>query len=121
MSDMKSISIAKKVHIPLILSITLGFVIILANYFYSIAEMKSDVYAEKTETLSRIYDDAIGLKNSIGLTNAINISKNYSVVRALKEGNRELAIEGLERLSQEFKTYTSYNNVKVHIHDADRF
>ena len=119
MIDIKSMSIAKKVHVPLIVSIIIGFVIILINYFYSISEMKVDVYEKEKETLSRTYDDAIDGKKSIGITNAINISKNYDVVRALKEKNREYAVNGLEGLSQEFKNYTKYQNVKVHIHDAD--
>ncbi|MBN2816463.1 MAG: CZB domain-containing protein [Campylobacterales bacterium] len=119
MVDLKSVSISKKIHIPLILSIIIGFIIILANYFYSIEELKSDVYKTEQSALTSSYAEAIEVKNSIGLTNAINISKNYDVVRALKEDNRSFAIKGLNTISKEFKAYTEYQNVKVHIHDAN--
>jgi len=119
MVDLKSVSISKKIHIPLILSIMIGFVIILVNYFYSIAEIKQDVYKSEESALSLSYTESMKVKQNIGLTNSINIAKNYDVVRALLENNRSFAINGLGAISNEFKTFTNYNNVKIHIHDAN--
>jgi methyl-accepting chemotaxis protein len=115
----QNLSISKKVHIPLILSIIIGFIVIMVNYFISVAEMREDVYKTQAQTLRSLYGESMECKESIGLTNAINISKNYDVVRALKENNRELAINGLGEVSKEFKEHTNYQNVKVHIHDAN--
>ncbi len=115
---MNNLSISNKVHIPLILSIIIGFIIIMINYFISVTEMKEDVYTTQAQMLSSVYSESIESKESIGLTNAINISKNYDVVRALKENNRELAISGLGQISKEFKENTNYKNIKIHIHDA---
>jgi methyl-accepting chemotaxis protein len=112
-------SISKKIHIPLILSIIIGFIIILANYFISIKELKSDVYSNQSSSLRLVYKESIKVKEDIGITNAINISKNYGVVRSLLENDRKLAIDGLISLSAEFKNYTNYNNIKIHIHDAN--
>ena len=117
--DLKSMSISKKIHIPLIASILLGFLIILVNYFYSIKDLKNDVYTKEQKSLTLTYVGLMHAKEDIGLTNAINISKNYSVVRALLEHNRTVAIDGLKELSNEFKKYTNYKNIKVHIHDAN--
>ncbi|WP_457745796.1 methyl-accepting chemotaxis protein [Sulfurimonas sp.] len=47
------------------------------------------------------------------------MSKNYSVVRSLLENDRTVAIDGLKEISQEFKKYTNYKNIKIHIHDAN--
>ncbi len=116
---MNSLSISKKVHIPLILSIAIGFLIVMANYFYSLDEMRDDVYKSQSESLYLVYKEALDSKEGIGLTNAINIAKNYDVVRALKENNRTIAINGLNFISKEFKDYTNYKNVRIHIHDAD--
>jgi methyl-accepting chemotaxis protein len=119
MFDYSKLSINKKVHIPLILSIVIGFIVILANYYISIQDLKGQVYNTEAKTLSLSYQQAIKAKEDIGLTNAINISQNYSVVRSLLENNRTIAINGLRNLSQEFKKYTNYKNIKVHIHDAN--
>lgn len=116
---MNNLSISKKVHIPLILSIVVGFIIIMINYFISIKEMKEDVYKNQAQMLRSLYGESMECKESISLTNAINISKNYDVVQALKENNRELAITGLNEVSKNFKEHTNYKNVKVHIHDAN--
>jgi len=117
--DFKSISISKKIHIPLIASIVIGFLIIFVNYLYSIEELTDDVYTKEKYSLTSTYSELMLAKRDIGLTNAINLSKNYSVVRALLEHNRTIAIDGLRSLSDEFKEYTNYKNVKVHIHDAN--
>ena len=117
--DFKSMSISKKIHIPLIASILIGFLIILVNYFYSIKDLTNDVYKKEQKALSLTFSELMRGKEDIGITNAINISRNYSVVRALLENNREIAIQGLKDLSDEFRTYTNYKNIKVHIHDAN--
>jgi methyl-accepting chemotaxis protein len=116
--ELKSISISKKIHIPLIASIVIGFLIIFVNYLYSIDDLKKDVYTKEEHSLKSTYQELMRAKRDIGITNAINISKNYSVVRALLENNRTVALDGLKSLSLEFKTYTNYKNIKVHIHDA---
>ena len=117
--DFKSMSISKKIHIPLIASILIGFLIILVNYFYSIEDLKNNVYAKEQNSLALTYSELMRSKQDIGLTNAINISRNYSVIRALLENNRTIAIKGLKDLSSEFRKYTNYKNIKVHIHNAN--
>ena len=116
---MNNLSISKKIHIPLVASIIIGFIIIVVNYVYSIDQMKQDVYSSQSDSLRLVYSQAITAKENIGLTNAINISKNYDVVRALKDNNRSIAINGLSSVSKEFKEYTNYKNIKIHIHDAN--
>jgi len=115
---MKKTSIATKVHLPLIGSIIVGFSIVFVNYIFSIQQMKEDLYRSQEKSLSIFFQEALKDKENIGLTNVINLSKNYSVVRALKEKNRQLAIDGLVALAEEFKEDTNYKNIKVHIHDA---
>lgn len=116
---MQNLSISNKIHIPLIVSILIGFGIIIFNYYFSIKEMKEDVYSSEAQMLRSVYTDLFRGKEDVGLTNAISIAENYYVIRALKEKNRELAVEGLGVLSTKFKENTEFNNIKVHIHDAD--
>ena len=116
---MSNLSISNKIHIPLIASILIGFVVIMLNYFFSIKEMKEGVYSSESQTLRSVYTDLFKAKEDVGLTNAIGIAENYYVLRALRENNRELAIDGLSSLSKKFKDNTEFNNIKVHIHDAE--
>ena len=116
---MKNLSISKKIHIPLIASMVFGFLIIIVNFFYSIDDVRQDIYKTENDSLRAFYKESIQAKENIGLTNAINISKNYSVVKALETNNRALAISGISTVSKDFKEYTNYKNIKIHIHDAD--
>jgi methyl-accepting chemotaxis protein len=116
---MNNLSISKKIHIPLIASIIFGFIIIIMNYFYSIDEMKENVHKTQEKSLRSLYKESIQSKENIGLTNAINIAKNYDVIRALKEDDRSIAVEGLGLISKEFKEFTNYKNIKIHIHDSN--
>ncbi|KIM10083.1 MAG: chemotaxis protein [Sulfuricurvum sp. PC08-66] len=114
-----NLSIAKKVHIPLIISILIGMGIILGNYYFSIQEMKETLYAQQDKSMRTFFDEAIEQKNSVAITNAINIAKNYYVIRALRDNNRQLAVDGLKSVSTEYKDFTKFGNVKIHIHDAN--
>jgi methyl-accepting chemotaxis protein len=89
------------------------------NYFYSINEMKENLYTKENSSLRALYNDLLNNKKDIAITNVINIAENYYTLRALKENNREIAVEGLSSLSKTFKENTDFNNIKIHIHDAD--
>ncbi|WP_457745169.1 methyl-accepting chemotaxis protein [Sulfurimonas sp.] len=116
---MNNWSISKKVNVPIIFAIFVGIVVVLVNYFYSVNDIENDVYKEQSKTLHLLYKESIESKKNVGITNAINISKNYSVVRALLENNRTIAINGLHSISKEFKENTAYKNIKIHIHDKN--
>ena len=114
-----NLSISKKIHIPLIISIVFGLLIIMLNYFYSIDEMEDNIYKNQAKSLYSTYREAMRSKGSIGITNAINTAKNYDVIHSLEDNNRAMAINGLNVISKEFKEYTDYQNIKIHIHDAN--
>ena len=116
---MKSTSIASKVHIPLIIAIAIGFIVIAFNYFVSVSSIRSDVYSQQVTDLKSFFNGAIENKENVGLSNAINIAKNYYVVESLKTKNRNLAIKGLGQVTKDFKSYTKYQNIKIHIHDKN--
>jgi len=116
---MLNMSISKKVHIPLITSMLVGMLIVFINYLFSIDAMEKELHNSVSQELKTIYKDSIEAKENIGLTNAINIAHNYDVIRALKENNRQIAINGLNQISQDFKENTIYKNIKIHIHDSN--
>jgi len=116
---MSETSISKKVHIPLIIAIVLGFVVIAFNYFLSVDSIRTDVYAQQEESQNSFFNEALDSKKNIGLSNAINIAKNYYVIESLKTNDRELAIKGLSDITTDFKENTKYKNIKIHVHDED--
>ena len=115
---MKNLKISQKLYIPLIFFILFGFIYLIGDFFYSVNKMEKDTYVKEDTLLRSVYKESMLTKYDIGITNAINLSKNYSVITALQKNDRNIAIEGLKNLSDEFKANTNFKNVKIHIHNA---
>lgn len=116
---MNNLSIAQKVHIPLIASIGVGFVIVLINYWASVDQLRSNVYTAQAKEMTTVFGEAIESKKNVGITNAISISKNSAVVNGLASGDRAQMLSSLKSLSKEYKENTKFGNIKIHVHDSD--
>ncbi len=112
-------TIAQKVHVPLIASIVIGFVVVLINYWISVDQIRNDIYTGQSKEMVTVFDEAIEAKNSVGITNAIGISKNSAVVNGLISGDREGTLKSLKSLSKEYKEHTKFGNIKIHVHDKE--
>ncbi|MBV5320144.1 MAG: CZB domain-containing protein [Sulfuricurvum sp.] len=117
--ELNNMSIAQKVQIPLIASILIGFIIVLINYWLSVEKIREDIYLSQSKEMKTVFEEAIEAKNSVGITNAIGISKNSAVVNGLTSGDREATLKSLKSLSSEFKENTKFGNIKIHVHDKD--
>ena len=116
---MGNLSIAKKVHIPLVLAIGIGLVVVVAILIKSMHQVEAEVKATQEKSMNFVLDMKLETKEQIGLTNAINLSFNKYIIDALSQNDRKIAIEGLKDLSRVFKENTKYKNIKIHIHTAD--
>lgn len=116
---MNNLSIAQKVHIPLIASILIGFVVVLINYLLSVNQIREDIYTSQSKETTTVFEEAIDAKSSVGITNAISISKNNAIIEGLLSGDREGTLRNLKSLSKEYKENTKFGNIKIHVHDRD--
>ena len=89
-------TIAQKVYIPLIASIIIGMVIVLINYWVSVGQIREDIYASQSKEMTTVFDEATEAKKSVGITNAISISKNSAVVNGLMSNDREGMLKALK-------------------------
>ncbi len=112
-------SISKKVHIPLIASIIIGLVIVMANYYYEIGAVEKNVYKNEESFLKTLWENKLEAKKSVGLTNAIGISQNIYVINSLQTKDRDIGIKGLQKLMNIYKEDTKFKNIKIHIHDKN--
>jgi len=115
----KNLKISQKIHIPLIFAILTASVVIIANSYFSIKKVEKETFEKERAILTRYFVQKLQTKKDVGLTNAIDIANNLYVKKALKEKNRDIAIDGLKKLSNDFKNYTKYKNIKIHIHTKD--
>ena len=115
----KRSSISKKLHIPLISSMILGVIIISITAFFSIKEIKKDVYEIETEELYNYLEDSLSEKFSVSLTNAILLSKNRNFIDALITNDRVKALKEAKYILDDYKKNTKFKNVKIHLHDKN--
>jgi len=115
----KNMKIANKVHLPLIGLILISSIIVILSSMNSIKKIKKDVLKDQKNEMTYVVGLKWNKKLDLAETDAILLAKNSDVIKALKENNRTIVINGLGGLSAYFKKYTPFHNIKVHIHTAD--
>ena len=98
-----------------ILLITITSVMMLTK----LTDIEKNVISDEMSKIRTLLGIEIQSKKNVGLTNAISISNNESLFSALETNNRELAIDVLKSVNENFKTNTNFNNFKIHIHTKD--
>jgi len=114
-------TISKKIHIPLISVLLLGLVIIFIVSFNGLNKIEDDVFTQEKEKLVDFYAQKFQAKKDVAISNAINVAQNFYVVSSLKKNDRQIAINGLKTIINDFKTNTKFKNIKIHIHDKNIF
>jgi methyl-accepting chemotaxis protein len=113
------ISIRQKVNILFIL-IALLSLIIAASVLFTNASYYENLVHEDSETrLQQFANDQISFKKLIGLTNAISITNDNRIKKALRMKNKLWAKMSLSDISQNMQKDTPFNFIKVHIHTPD--
>jgi len=112
-------SISSRIHIPLIISLFLGFSTVLISSIMGLEDIKKDVYQKEAKSIDLFANKSIEAKKNIAITNAINLSQNRSFIEALKNNDKTLAYKVGQELMQRFKSDTGYKNIKIHIHTKD--
>ncbi|MDX9796314.1 MAG: methyl-accepting chemotaxis protein [Arcobacteraceae bacterium] len=105
-----------------LISLSVTFVAMAIGYFVLNSYKKTlvqDVYTNITTNLQELANDRIQAKFDVGVSNAISIANDHDIKRALKDNNRELAINALANLSKSMKENTPFQNIKVHVHTKD--
>lgn len=102
------------------LSLLLVFAVFMAFYTTdAMSHAEENTYAELAEKLTHDLNNEEQLIENIGVTNAIFIADNKRIKEALKNNNRDVAIEELGVIFDKFRKSTQIKKLKVHIHTAD--
>lgn len=112
-------SISTKVYVPLVglLAVIIGLTIILG--IRGVSKVETDIYSQVNDRINLFYEQAIGEKSSVGVSNAITLAFNDNIKNSLTTGNRELAIKTVKDMSKKFKDDTKFKNIQIHLHTKD--
>jgi len=113
---MKTLTIGKKFTlinvIVTILVLVIGYFIL--NKYKN--DLKNEVYNDVKIELNELSKIKIDAKFEVGISNAISISNDSSIKKALASNDRESAIKALATLSDNMKKSTPFQNIQIHIH-----
>ncbi|MGP2655829.1 methyl-accepting chemotaxis protein [Malaciobacter sp. WC5094] len=116
---MKDLSISKKFSLITImvtlLMLVIGYVVL--NYYKK--GLTLEVYNNVQKDLTTLSKLKIKGKLDVGISNAVSISNDGEIKKALSLNDRDLAINALSNLSKSMKKSTPFKNIKVHIHTKD--
>jgi len=116
---LRNLPIGYKIHMPIILTILIGLIIVTFNAYLGLKDIEKKSRVDMLEQMRLYMHQNLKEKKQIGLTNAINLALNTSVHEALKNDDRERTQGYLNDLSEQFKHSTDYQNIKIHLHDKD--
>ena len=115
----KNVGIGRKIYIPLIFLMVLGTAAVVIFSLKEIDNITKDVLLKTDAKFQLFIDGQMKTKETVAITNAINLSQNYFVIKSLESNNRQIAIDGLATISERFRISTSFKNIKVHIHTKE--
>ena len=112
-------NISAKIHLPILGILIIGLTIILINTFSALSEVEHKAIMEEEKRLEKLFHSKLKAKLSTTLINAITLGHNGHIISALKNNDRNIAIDGLKNIADDYKQYSKFKNSKIHIHDKD--
>ncbi len=112
-------SISTKIHIPLALSLIVSLIIIVLVSMSGQEDIEKNVYESESTALRTAMEKSLEVKKSVTITNVLSIAQNQDFIKALKTGDKALALAAGKKLLESYKENTKYKNMKIHLHTAD--
>lgn len=112
---MKRVSISTKVHLPLIIAVVVGFIIVGITGWISLQDMKKNAYIKEVENFKFSLDDQINSKENVWLTNAMQLAKNQDIISAFVNNDRERLTDTMANIQKLYSENTPFKRVSVHI------
>ncbi len=112
-------SLSKKIHLPLILSLFIGVCIVIISSWSSLDDIAREVHLAERKKLEDFFKQKYQAKLDVAISNVINLADNYYIISALKQNNRAIARNGLKTIIQKYRENTKFHHIKIHLHDKD--
>jgi methyl-accepting chemotaxis protein len=115
----KNPSISTKVHVPLIFSIILGFVIIGVSSWRTLASMEEHALSKETKQFEVALNDQIKSKENVWITNALQLAMNTDIREGLISGDKEALVKTFAGIGKMYSDNTPFKKVNVHLLTPD--
>ncbi len=114
----KNLSISTKLHIPLIISLLIGIIIVAVVSVIELSSMRDRIYEKTASQMKNYVSKVLEEKGSAVLTNVLLLSENDTLLKAVKTKNRELAHDEARRIENIYAKYTEYKDLSINLYDS---
>ncbi len=115
----KNLSISTKVHVPLIMAIIIGFLIIGANSWSTLSSMEDHALNKEARLLGIDLQGLIKSKTNVWLTNSMQLGMNLSVQHSLASLDSSPLVEEFAGIGKMYRDNTPFKRVSVHLLTPD--
>ncbi len=113
------LSLAAKLHIPIVLSLFFGLLVLISLNFLEIGKIRDRVYFEEEKQIKRQVNSLITEKESVTQIAGIGISEDGDLKEALINNDRDLALKKADEIIRRYGEDSKFNHVKLAIHTKD--
>ncbi len=115
----KDLSISTKVHVPLIMAIIIGFLVIGANSWNTLSSMEDNALKKESRLLGIDLQGLINSKTNVWLTNSMQLGMNLSVQRSLASLDNSPLADEFAGIGKMYRDNTPFKRVNVHLLTPD--
>lgn len=115
----RNMSLSNKIHIPLIVSMILGVIVVLWYSQNTIEKVRGEVYEQIDDHILSSVQEEIRSEQKVLRSLSTAVSQDSDIQSGLVTGNRDLVIQKLQKLQQSLRQSTGYSSLKIHVHTAD--
>lgn len=112
-------NIRAKTLFLLLLLLAVILAIVIPYGYYQLTSIREATLQRTSEQMQAQMTSTLRAKEDVWLTNALQLANNPVLEQAMQEGNRPLALRTLNRYNKMFQKDTNFNNVQVHLIDAE--
>jgi len=112
-------SISTKVHIPLIMAIILGFIIIGFTSWRTLSSMEDHALEKEAKLFKVALNDQIKSKENVWITNALQLAMNNDIQQGLVSGDKGALIKTFSGIGKMYSENTPFKKVNVQLLTPD--
>lgn len=112
-------SVSTKVHVPLIVAIILGFIIIGFTSWRTLASMEKHSLEKEAKLFEIALNDQIKSKENVWITNALQLAMNNDIQNGLSSGDKEALIKTFSGIGKMYSDNTPFKKVNIHLLTPD--
>ncbi|WP_458700138.1 methyl-accepting chemotaxis protein [Sulfurospirillum sp. 1307] len=115
----KNASISKKLQIPVVVIILIGFIAFAVQEWFAIKQIEQETYISKSKEFKLQLDEQINSKKNVWLTNAMLLAKDKKIIDAFISEDRESLKEIFSGIGKMYAKNSPFKKVSVHLIDEN--